>query len=147
IVSTALLPRLAASYDGQLAALQARARPVVELVAVLGLPIATGAALVGAPLIELIYGARFSASAIVLSILLASVPFCYFNILIWQVLVASSRQVTWTKVMVGALAINVVLNVLLINFFQSRTGNGAIGAATSLVVTEGLMSIAGVVFL
>jgi len=123
IVSTALLPRLAASYDGQLAALQARARPVVELVAVLGLPIATGAAL------------------------LASVPFCYFNILIWQVLVASSRQIIWTKVMAGALVVNVALNLVLINYFQARSGNGAIGAAISVVVTEGLMSIAGVLIL
>ena len=147
IVSTALLPRLAASYDGQLAALQARARPVVELVAVLGLPIAAGAALVGAPLIDLIYGARFSASAVVLSILLASVPFCYFNILIWQVLVASSRQIIWTKVMAGALVVNVALNLVLINYFQARSGNGAIGAAISVVVTEGLMSIAGVLIL
>jgi O-antigen/teichoic acid export membrane protein len=147
ILSTALLPRLSASFDGQLAALQARARPAVELVAVLGIPIATGAALVGAPLIELMYGPRFSASATVLSILLASVPFCYFNILIWQVLVASSRQLSWTKVMAGALVVNVVLNLVLINYCQARFGNGAIGAAISVVVTEGLMSIAGVLIL
>jgi len=147
ILSTALLPRLAASFDGRLTALQARARPAVELVIVLGLPVATGAALVGAPLIELIYGARFSASAAVLSTLLASVPFCYFNILIWQVLVASSRQVIWTKVMAGALVVNIALNVVLINYFQARSANGAIGAAISVVVTEGLMSVAGVLIL
>jgi O-antigen/teichoic acid export membrane protein len=147
IVSTALLPRLSASFDGQFATLQARARPVVELVAVLGIPIATGAALVGAPLIELVYGSRFGASAIVLSILLASVPFCYFNILIWQVLVASSRQLIWTKVMAAALVVNVVVNLVLINYCQARFGNGAIGAAISVVVTEGLMSVAGVIIL
>lgn len=147
IISTALLPRLAQSFDGDLVALQARARPVVELVVVLGLPIATGAALVGAPLIDLIYGARFGASAAVLSILLASVPFCYFNILLWQILVASSRQLVWTKVMAAALVVNVVVNLALIDYFQARLANGAIGAAISVVVTEGLMSIAGVVIL
>jgi O-antigen/teichoic acid export membrane protein len=147
IVSTALLPRLAASFDGQIAALQARARPAVELITVLGLPIATGAALVGAPLIALVYGSRFSASAAVLSILLASVPFCYFNILIWQVLVAAGRQLTWTKVMAGALVLNVLLNAVLINYTQAKFGNGAIGAAMSVVVTEGLMSVAGGIIL
>jgi len=147
IVSTAMLPRLSASFDGQFAALQARARPAVELIIVLGLPIATGAALVGAPLIALVYGSRFSGSAVVLSILLASVPFCYFNILIWQVLVASSRQVVWTKVMAGALVVNVLLNLVLINYCQARFANGAIGAAISVVVTEGLMSVAGVLIL
>jgi O-antigen/teichoic acid export membrane protein len=147
IVSTALLPRLSASFDGRFASLQARARPVIELILVLGLPIATGAAVVGEPLVELVYGSRFSGSAAVLSILLASVPFCYFNILIWQVLVASSRQLIWTKVMAGALVVNVLLNLVLINYFQARLGNGAIGAAISVVVTEGLMSIAGVFIL
>lgn len=147
IVSTALLPRLSASFDGRFAALQTRARPVIELILVLGLPIATGAAVVGEPLIELVYGSRFSGSAAVLSILVASVPFCYFNILIWQVLVASSRQLIWTKVMAGALVVNVLLNLVLINYFQARLGNGAIGAAISVVVTEGLMSIAGVAIL
>ncbi len=147
IVSTALLPRLSASFDGQFAALQARARPAIELILVLGLPIATGAALVGAPLVALVYGSRFSASAAVLSILLASVPFCYFNILIWQVLVAGSRQLVWTKVMAGALVVNVLLNLVLINYCQAHFGNGAIGAAISVVVTEGLMSVAGLFIL
>lgn len=147
IISTALLPRLSASFDGHFENLQARARPVVELVAVFGLPIAAGAALVGAPLIQLVYGHRFASSAIVLGILLASVPFCYFNILVWQVLVAASRQVIWTKVLAGALVVNVAANAVLINYTQSRFGNGAIGAAASVVLTESLMSVAGLVIL
>jgi O-antigen/teichoic acid export membrane protein len=147
IVSTAMLPRFSASFDGRLDALQARARPTIELIMVLSLPIAVGAALVSGPLIELVYGARFAASATVLSLLLASVPFTYFNILIWQVLVASSRQIIWTKVMAAALVINVVLNLVLINFFQARAGNGAIGSAIAFVVTEGLMSVAALIIL
>jgi O-antigen/teichoic acid export membrane protein len=147
IASTALLPRFSASFDGRLDALQIRARPAVELVTVLGIPIAAGGALIGAPMIQLIYGARFEESAAVLMILLASLPFCYFNILIWQVLVASNRQLIWTKVMAGSLVVNVVLNLFLINYSQARLGNGAIGAAMSVVVTEGLMSVAGIFIL
>src|SRR5437660_1420544 len=59
----------------------------------------------------------------------------------------SSRQVTWTKVMAGALVVNVLLNLVLINYCQARFANGAIGAAISVVVTEGLMSVAGVLIL
>jgi O-antigen/teichoic acid export membrane protein len=147
IVSTALLPRFAASFDGRFEALQARARPTVELVMVLSLPMAAGAALVSSPLIALLYGSRFSEAAMVLSILLASVPFTYFNILIWQILVASSRQVIWTKVMAGALFVNVTLTLILIEYFQSRVGNGAIGAAVAFLVTEGLMSVVAVIIL
>ena len=60
---------------------------------------------------------------------------------------ASSRQVIWTKVMAGALMFNVLLNLVLINYCQARFANGAIGAAISVVVTEGLMSVAGVLIL
>jgi O-antigen/teichoic acid export membrane protein len=147
IVSTALLPQLAASFDGRLEGLQAKARPVVELVLVMSLPIAVGAALVSSPLIALVYGSGFSPSATVLSILLASVPFTYFNILVWQVLVASGRQTVWTKVLAACLAVNVVINLVLIDYFQHRLGDGAIGAAIALVATEAIMSVAGLVIL
>jgi O-antigen/teichoic acid export membrane protein len=147
IVSTALLPRFSASFNGHMDALQAEARPTVGLVMALSLPIAAGAALVSAPLITLVYGPSFGPSAIVLAILLASVPFTYFNILVWQVLVASSRQAIWTKVLAACLAINIVVNLVLINYCQSRFGNGAIGAALALVLTEAIMSVAGVVIL
>lgn len=147
IVSTALLPRFSASFDGRLDALQARARPAVQMVMVLSLPIALGGALVSAPIVDLIYGPQFGPSAMVLSILLASVPFTYFNILIWQVLVASSRQIIWTKVMAVALVVNVTLNIVLITLFQSRIGNGAIGSALAFVGTEGLMSLIGLIIL
>ena len=59
-------------------------------------------------------------------------------------LVASGRQVIWTKVMAGALVLNIVLNLILINYCQARFANGAVGAAISVAVTEGLMSVAGI---
>jgi hypothetical protein len=62
-------------------------------------------------------------------------------------LVASSRQIIWTKVMAGALIVNVTLTLILIEYFQSRVGNGAIGAATAFLVTEGLMSVVAVIIL
>lgn len=147
IVSTALLPKLSASFDGRFDALQVRARPAVELIMILSLPVTVGAALISEPLIALIYGAGFSGSAAVLPVLLASLPFTYFNILIWQVLVASSRQLIWTKVMAAALVLNVVLSLVFINYCQNRFGNGAIGAALAFDVTEGLMSIVAVIIL
>src|SRR2546422_9864875 len=87
------------------------------------------------------------ARAEVVSLLLFSLPFTYFNILVWQVLVASNRQLTWTKVMVGATVVNVVANIGLVAFFQSRFGNGAEGAAVAMIVTEALMTGAGLVLL
>ena len=147
ILSTALLPRLAAAYDGNLKKLQDLTRPALELVMVASLPVAVGAALVSGHLIAVLYGPDFARAEVVLSLLLFSLPFTYFNILVWQVLVASNRQLTWTKVMVGATVVNVVANIGLVAFFQSRFGNGAEGAAVAMILTEALMTGAGLVLL
>jgi len=122
-------------------------RPVLELVMVASLPVAVGAALVSGHLIAILYGPDFARAEVVLSLLLCSLPFTYFNILIWQVLVASNRQLMWTKVMVGATVVNVVANIGLVAFFQSRFGNGAQGAAVAMILTEALMTAAGLVLL
>ena len=147
ILSTALLPRLSAAYDGNLRKLQDMTRPVLELVMVVSLPATAGAALVSGPLIATLYGRDFVPAEAVFTLLLCSLPFTYFNILVWQVLVASNRQLTWTKVMVGATVVNVVANIALIAFFQARFRNGALGAALAMLLTEGLMTGAGLVLL
>ena len=147
ILSTALLPRLAAAYDGNLKKLQDLTRPVLELVMVASLPATVGAALIAGPLIAALYGQDFVPAEAVLTLLICSLPFTYFNILVWQVLVASNRQLTWTKVMVAATFINVVANIGLIALFQSRFHNGALGAGVAMFLTEGLMTGAGLVLL
>jgi hypothetical protein len=57
--------------------------------------------------------------------------------------VAKQRQVTWTWVMAGATVVNPLLNLILISVTQDKLGNGAIGAAISLLVTELLIVAAG----
>ncbi|MGH7902831.1 MAG: flippase [Candidatus Dormibacteraceae bacterium] len=147
ILSTALLPRLSASFHGDLAELLVIARRPIELVLSLSMPITAGAALVVEPVIARLYGSAFDESAPVLAVLLASLPFTYFNILIWQILVACHRQAVWTKVMAGMVVVNVALNLVLIGYTQHRFQNGALGAAAALVVTEVLMSMIGVALL
>src|SRR5256712_9839267 len=56
ILSTALLPRLAAAYDGNLKKLQDLTRPALELVMVASLPVAVGAALVSGHSIAVLSG-------------------------------------------------------------------------------------------
>jgi O-antigen/teichoic acid export membrane protein len=56
-----------------------------------------------------------------------------------SVLLAANRQMAWTWVMVGAAIFNPLVNLLLIPWTQHHYGNGAIGAALSLLLTELIM--------
>ena len=142
ILSTAWLPGMSAKFKHDLPAYRESARAAVELTLILGLPIATGTLLIAPRIVNLFYGPGFGGAVPVLALLGACVPFMYSNVIAWCVLAASDRQLTWTKVMVVATVLNVVLNLALIPYFQASRGNGAIGAAAALLVTEVLMSIA-----
>jgi O-antigen/teichoic acid export membrane protein len=73
------------------------------------------------------------------------IPPMYLNIILNQVLIAQKRQHLWTWAMLGATVVNPLFNFALISFTQDRYGNGAIGAALSLFLTEVLIVLAGVV--
>jgi O-antigen/teichoic acid export membrane protein len=138
ILSTVWLPRLAVAFGrGHLR--EAAATPV-QLVVALSLPIAVGAALVVGPVIQLLYGPRFAPSEPVAVILaLTTIPMS-INIIVCQVVIACNRQMTWTIALAGATVVNPILNVVLIRYFQAHDGNGAIGAAWSLLLTELVMA-------
>jgi O-antigen/teichoic acid export membrane protein len=147
IVATAWLPRLVKAYEQGPRRLHVAARAPVEMVLIISLPIAAGTALIADDVIRFLYGPAFGPSAIVLMILAASCVPMYFNIIAYQVLVAENRPGIWNRVMIAATVVNVVLNLVAISFFQGKFGNGAIGAALALLVTELLMSAVGVAVL
>ncbi|HXI94709.1 MAG TPA: flippase [Candidatus Acidoferrum sp.] len=147
ILATAFLPRLSAAFRDGSAALQKAGRPALELVIVLGLPIAVGVVLVAKPAINVIYGPAFAPAVPVLFILGLTLAPTYFNVMVNQLLVANNRQLAWTKVMVASAIVNPALNLVLIRYFQSQQHNGAIGAALSLLATEIGMAVAGLILL
>jgi len=98
-----------------------------------------------APVIRILFGPGYSQAAPVLTVLALVLPLMYLNIMLNQVVVAAKRQSIWTWIMVGATIVNPLLNIALIPLFQSHFGNGAIGAAIALALTEFL--IVGVGFL
>jgi O-antigen/teichoic acid export membrane protein len=145
IISTAWLPRLAIAFKDGAERLRVVSRTPVEIVIILALPVSVGTALIAGPLIRLLYGAEFMPSAPVLAILAFTCIPMYFNIMANQVLIASNRQFIWTWVLAGATVVNPALNFVLIQYFEAHGRNGAIGAAVSLLLTEILIALAGVV--
>lgn len=145
LVGTAWLPRLVASFaDGQ-RNLVKTARTPLEFILVVSIPIAAGTAMVARPLIHTLYGRAFGPAVPVMIILACCIPAGYLNIILVQVLVAAKRQSIWSFVMFAAAVINPLMNLVLIPATESRYHNGAIGAAISLLLTEGLMTIVGFV--
>ena len=78
-------------------------------------------------------------------VLAACVPPIYLNIILSSVLLAAKRQAVWTVVMAGAAVVNPLVNLVLIPLTEQRYHNGAIGAAISLVLTEALMDVVGLI--
>jgi O-antigen/teichoic acid export membrane protein len=136
IISTAWLPRLIVANEHERDRLREVTRGPLDQLIVLSLPIALGAAAIAGPLIRGLYGADFEGAVPVMALLaLCAIPL-YINIMANQFLVAAGRQVVWTRVMIGASIVNPLLNLVAIQLTQSRLGNGAIGAAISLLATE-----------
>ncbi len=136
ILSTAWLPQLVGAAQQGLESFWKVARSSIELVLFLSLPIAAGTVIVARPLIHLLYGDAYAESVPVLIILALCLPPMYVNTMIYQVLIARRRQMTWTKVMLFASVVNPAVNLVLIPHFQRTAHNGAIGAAWSLLITE-----------
>jgi O-antigen/teichoic acid export membrane protein len=143
ILATAWLPRLSGAFRQGEEALRTAARPVLELGMVISLPLTIGVVVTAGPVIRLLYGQAFAQSIPVLAILALTMPAVYLNILVNQILVATDRQILWTKVMAAGTVVKFASNLVLIRIFQERIHNGAVGAALSLVVTEVLICLVG----
>jgi O-antigen/teichoic acid export membrane protein len=136
VIGTAWLPRFVRAFEASSERLGREARSPIELVLLLSLPIAALTVLGASPLIDLLYGSDFKHSIPVMVVLGLCIPPMYLNIMMSQVLIAMDRQMLWTWVMAGTVVINPLFNLALIPFTQHHYGNGAIGAAISLLLTE-----------
>lgn len=145
VVSTAWLPRFVRGFEEGGDRLRRSAKPPLELVLLLSLPLCAVTAIAARPMIVLLYGSAYANSVPVMIILGLCLPPMYVNILLSQVLVAMNRQVSWTWVMAATTIVNPLLNLVLIPATDHRYGNGAIGAAISLLLTEVVVVTAGLI--
>lgn len=139
LVSTAWLPRMIAAHEEDPERLFATARTPFELVIALSAPICAGTAMVAGTIVPLLYGDAFTnAVPVMIGLGLCLAPM-YANIILGAVLIAQKRQIAWTWVMAGAAVFNPLVNLALIPWTEHRYGNGAIGAAVALLLTELVM--------
>jgi len=143
IYTTAAYPLLSKLWKSEADTHRRTTHKSIELMVICGIPLAVGMAAMAPGIIGLIFGVPEYAGSITLyRILLLSLPILYVDFMLATTLLASDKQKQMSLVSMGAIPVNVGLNLLLIPFFQEREGNGATGAALATVVTElGIMGV------
>ncbi len=147
IVVTAALPSLSAHGVEISPAFITMANRALRLVLFVGVPIATGIALVAGDVMMLLhYHSGFDHAVPLMRILALHIPVVGMDMVLGTVLIASDRQRQW--VIVGCLAaiLNPLLNLIAIPLSIRIFGNGAIGASIITVVTE-LTMMVGAIYL
>ncbi len=147
IAGTALFPALARTYKQAPREMVKLARRSFNLITCLSLPVAVGGIFLSKQIIFTLYGYSFGPSIPILTVLAAMAVPMYINIQVYQLLVVAERQAIWTKVMAAACVLNPLMNLVLISYYQQHHQNGAYGAAWAMFLTEGLMSVIGIVLL
>jgi O-antigen/teichoic acid export membrane protein len=140
------LPMFAAGLNNALLPLMARAHPQrrdsfmfglersFTALVLAGMPIAVGLIVLAAPVVRLLYGARFGPAVIVFQLLAVTVPLNFVANTLGIGLTAADRQPQRTYAASIGAALNVILNVGLIFAFM-RAGP-ATGAAVAAIITD-----------
>lgn len=114
----------------------------LEYVSLLGVPVSIGAIYFARNIVGIFYGMpRYEPSVIVLQVLAGGLIFLYVDMILGSALLSSDRQRKLVLVSLTAIPLNIILNLLLIPFFQEHNMNGGIGVAVATGSTEIFMMV------
>ncbi len=137
MLQLAVVPVLARLWENSKDALQSTVRKVLVLTILVAIPVSVILFTCATPIVGLMFGLdQYSNSVVLLQILSLCLLFEYVNFHMSTVIVSTEKQRYMPVIAVVALIINVGSNILLIPYFQTSHGNGAIGAAIVTVITE-----------
>jgi O-antigen/teichoic acid export membrane protein len=145
IVQRVSLPRLVDAHERSRSDFKRVARGPMDVVFALSLPVMTALVVGAGPVVPLLYGPGYAHAVPVLVILGITLVPMYLNIMLGNICIAANRQGVWNWLMMGATLFNPAVNAFLIPFTQHQYGNGAIGAAVALALTEALIASAAMV--
>lgn len=138
--AAAAFPAMSAYFVSDKTMLRKTFERVLFYLAILAVPIAFGIFSLAEPLILKLYGASYAASVLPLQVAIFTVIFIFLNYPIGSLLNATDRQMTNTAIMGVCMALNVVLNVILIPRFSY------LGAAISTAISHTLLFVIGLIF-
>lgn len=109
----------------------------------LAIPLALGCALYSGLGIAIYGHGGYARAEQNLTVLSGMVLLVYFSMPLGSALLAAGRQAAWAWAQVACVVLKVVLNPLLIPWFQNHYGNGGLGVCVSGVICEiGLVTVA-----
>jgi len=109
----------------------------------LAIPLALGCALYSSLGIAIYGKAGYAPAGQNLVVLSGMVLLIYFSMPLGSALLAAGRQAAWAWAQLGCVVLRLILNPLLIPWFQKRYGNGGLGVCVSSVICEvGLVTVA-----
>jgi O-antigen/teichoic acid export membrane protein len=130
------LSRLVVEDPGQF---NATLRRAVSGTGLLAIPLALGCALYSELGVALFGAGSYEQAGQDLVVLSGMVLLVYFSMPLSSALLAVGRHVAWAGAQMGCVVLRIVLNLLLIPWFQLHYGNGGIGVCVSAVLCEVLL--------
>lgn len=143
LVTIALYPVLARLWKGEEQMHKRLVGKGLEFVVLTGVPMTVGVLAFSPDIIRLFYGLPgYQDSIFVLRVLGVGLLLLYVDMLLGTTLLSADKQRQQSLVALSAIPVNIGLNFLLIPFYQTRMGNGGIGAAIATAITELYIMIA-----
>jgi O-antigen/teichoic acid export membrane protein len=115
--------------------------------ATLVVPVALGSALYADVGIRIFSKTTFGPAEDNLRVLSIFIFLLYFSMTLGSSLAAAGKQRAWAITQFGCVAISVVIDPLLVPYFQHRVGNGGLGVCIATVLSEVLMVVVGIFLL
>ncbi len=138
--AAAAFPAMSAYFVSDKTMLRKTFERLLFYLAILAVPISFGIFSLAEPLVLKLYGAPYAASVLPLQVAVFAVIFIFLNYPVSSLLNATDRQMTNTTIIGVSMAINVILNVILIPKMSF------LGAAVAAVVSHTLLFIVGLIF-
>lgn len=139
-ITTALLPTLSRLHTSDGSVLADISRKSIGIVAAVVLPGALALSLLSEFVITLLpYDATFNNSIASLTILALTIPLTAFLTVLGTIAISADRQKAMAWALGATLIFDIILNILLIPYFQDEYGNGGIGAAIATLAAEVVM--------
>lgn len=137
IFVTALYPALSRLWTSEENIHKRTTHKSIEFMIIGSFSIGITMALFADRFIHILYGLTgYDQSIPVFQILVIGLPLLYVDFVLATTLVSSDKQRELSFVSLGAIPVNVLLNLVMIQYCQARFENGGIGAAAATVVTE-----------
>jgi O-antigen/teichoic acid export membrane protein len=140
----ALYPTLCRLYISDIESFRRTTRESIATVSLLVVPVALGCALYPDLGISIFGRAAFRPAEDTLRVASIYLFLVYFSMPIGTALVAGGRQKAWTRIQLLCVLNSAALDPFLVRYFQTTRGNGGLGLAAALSISESLMVIAGV---